>query len=101
MSSQISDETPLKNLIEIILTNRSNSNELFDFDVMFEILKWQKLDIKSAKTVFTALVKLGLETCRLGSHYDIQKFALMRNYFTESEIDRITKQAKKTNRKRT
>ena len=99
-SSQITNETPFKNLVEIIITNNSRSDDLFKDDLMFEIIKWQKMDIASANTVFNAMVKLGLEACHLGHGYNMEKFALMRNYFSEAEIERMTKQTKGPRRKR-
>ena len=100
LSSQIINESPFKNLVEQILTNRHDSENLSKKDLLFEIIKWQKLDLKNAKTVFVAMEKLGLENCHLGFDYDIQKFALMRNYFSESEIERMVKQTKGPKRKR-
>ena len=100
MSNQITNETPFKNLVEIIITNNDRSDDLFKDDLMFEIIKWQKMDIASADTVFNAMVKLGLEACHPGLGYNMEKFALMRNYFSEAEIDRMTKQTKGSRRKR-
>ena len=92
MSSQISSETPFKKLVELILNiEQHDSKQVRKDDLMSIIIRWQGLDIANAEMVFNALVKLGLGVCMYGSDYDIKKFALMRGYFNENEIKRITK----------
>ena len=108
MAVQKLNESPIKTVVELILKNRSFADDVRKEDIIFEIIKWQRLDRKNAEPVFQAMLKLGLDNCI--NHpgmdvndsrfdgvivYDICKFAVMRNYFTEKEVKRMQDQAKK------
>jgi len=83
------NEGPIKTVVTALL-DRHGTEEVTEDDILFEIIKYQKLDDNNAKTVFNAMKKLGLENCKDPYHissYLIWKFALMRNYYTKNEID--------------
>ena len=113
MAIQKLNESPIKIIVELILKNRSFADDVRKDDIIFEIIKWQKLDRKNAEPVFQAMLKLGLDTCTNSPSlnpndsrfdgiivYDICKFAVMRNYFTEKEVKRMQDQAKKPRNRR-
>lgn len=62
-------------------------------DLLYEIIKLNKCDLKTAKTVFQKMKDLGMEVCyngRIG--YSIRKFANMRGYVTEEEFTKLDKE---------
>ena len=113
MKIQELNEQPIKTVVELILKNQSFADDVRKEDIFFEIIKWQKLDRKNAEPVFQAMLKLGLDSCI--NHpgmdvndsindgiivYDICKFAVMRNYFTEKQVKQFQDQAKKPGNRR-
>lgn len=88
MSSQIVNEAPLKHLVEQIIIN--HGDDVFEDEILFEIIKWQKLDLKNAKSVLRVMNVLGLEVCKVPPlRYSVERFGLMRNYFTKAEIKNL------------
>jgi len=113
LASKTVNEQPIKTVVGEILKNRSFADDVRKDDIIFEIIKWQKLDRINAETVFRAMLKLGLDSCTNSPsldpynstfdgviQYDICKFAVMRNYFTEKQVKRMQDQAKKPGNRR-
>ena len=107
MAVQKLNQQPIKTVVELILKNRSFADDVRKDDIIFEIIKWQRLDRKNAEPVFQAMLKLGLDSCTDSPsldpnnsmfdgviHYNVCKFAVMRNYFTEKQVKQFQSQAK-------
>jgi len=93
------NEAPIKSLVGDILTNHYDG-EILEDELLQEIIKWQKLDLKNAKGVFNAMKVLGLDACKQNIRYSISCFATMRNYFTEAEIKRMQDKSKRSRRRK-
>ena len=113
MAVQKLNENPIKAVVELILKNKSSADDVLKDDIFFEIIKWQKLDRTNAEPVFQAMLKLGLDSCTNSPsldpynsmfdgviQYNVCKFAVMRNYFTEKQVKQIQDQAKKPGNRR-
>jgi len=107
------NENPIKTVVELILKNRSYADDVRKDDIIFEIIKWQRLDRKNAEPVFQAMLKLGLDSCTNSPsldpndsrfdgviQYNVCKFAVMRNYFTEKQVKQFQDRAKRPRNRR-
>ena len=100
LASQKLNEGPIKSIVREILTHHSDG-EVDENELLREIIRWQKLDLKKAKDVFNAMKLLGLDVCKEGElRYSIPKFAFMRNYFTEAELKQFQDKAKRPGKRR-
>ena len=97
MAVQKLNEQPIKTVITNLLIRHGKEPVVKD-DIMFEIIKYQKLDQNNAEAFFQAMLKLGLgnavEIPGTSAEFPTTKFsisvyAIMRNYYTENEIDRF------------
>ena len=98
MVSQTTNEQPIKTIVEQLLL--WHDKDIHKDEIIFEIIRYQKLDSINAETVFNAMVKLGLDSCKLGLNYFIDKFAMMRRYFTEAQIKQFQDNHKTPKRRR-
>ena len=98
MAIQRLNEQPIKTIVQQLLL--WHDKEVFKDEIMFEIIRYQKLDTNNAETIFSAMVKLGLDNCKLDLKYFIDKFAMMRRYFTEAEIKQFEDHHKTPKRRR-
>ena len=113
MVSKTVSEQPIKTIVGEILKNQSFADDVRKDDIIFEIIKWQKLDRINAETVFRAMLKLGLDSCTNSPsldpynsmfdgviQYNVCKFTVMRNYFTEKEVKQFQDKAKRPGKRR-
>jgi len=55
-------------------------------EILQEIIKFKKCDLKYASIIYAKMEELGLKTCKSGYRHDLHKFATMRNYTTDEEL---------------
>jgi hypothetical protein len=62
-------------------------------DILRDVIKATKCDMKHARMVLQKMDELGLELCcdSFFSYYDLKKFALLRDYITPDEAEEIDK----------
>ena len=101
MAAQLKEQ-PIKTVVTNLLL-RHGKEPIVKDDIMFEIIKYQKLDQMNAETFWQAMLKLGLgnavEIPGMNAEipttkFSISVYAVMRNYYTENEIDRFENKRK-------
>ena len=93
------DEARIREIIRYLIFKRDDGffiETLSENNFIFEIIKLIKCDVKSASEIIAKMNTLGLGICRPlcnswsidgTNNYDILRFAQMRDYVTEAEID--------------
>ena len=61
-------------------------------EILFQIIKYTKCDNPEASDIFERMNELGLNICSsIDSGYSIRRFANMRGYVSDSEIEQMNK----------
>ena len=64
-----------------------------EYDMLFQIIKYTKCEKSEASDIFERMNELGLEICYHSSFgYSIRRFANMRGYISDSELDQLNKE---------
>ena len=99
--NQTFNERPVRNLVMELLSvkdprGKLANTELWEKDLIREIIKYQKSTIERAREFFKTMLDLGLEVCKEPgtSPYSLAKFAFMRGYITKELKESITKRSK-------
>ena len=85
------ETNPKRNDIKRICQSLLNEGktEFYDNAILLEIIKEKKCDLATAEIILSDMLKSGLIAC--GRTYDILEFSLLRDYFTNGELETILK----------
>jgi len=86
----VSEDT-VKEIVRMLIF--AGSANIEEKDLLYEIIKHMKCDIKTAQGVFDKMKELGLQVCYYWQNgYSIRRFADMRHYVTEEEFKKLDKE---------
>jgi len=93
-SSAISLEIDEQKIIDI--TRKlifAEKSELQQDNLLYEVIKLTKCDLKTAESIFQKMKELGLSVCThyMMPGYSVRMFAEMRGYVTEDELKQLDK----------
>jgi len=85
----ISDERIEEIISKLILDGFQIMEE---YDILFQIIKYTKCEKSEASDILERMNELGLEICYHSSFgYSVRRFANMRGYISDSELERLNK----------
>lgn len=71
----------------------AEKSELQQDNLLYEVIKLTKCDLKTAESIFQKMKELGLSVCThyMMPGYSVRMFAEMRGYVTEDELKQLDK----------